>query len=496
MGFDIDTRGWIMSCIGGIACMMGASIICVDLLTARCFGKKGFRITESNVFLSSSLSLSAGVLLYTSLYSMLPTSKNYLTKAGFSASAASFILIGLFLSGVVIIQFLSTFIHRYIPSHIVNCEHTHEPERKAAPAGEAVVEQLGSVQTMPPPPHRPGLGVTEESPLLSHSSSNNSVPPELQVEVLPESPKIPPLGKRLSKQFRSLVTGTKPFCDEDGPCYGLSQACGQECIKTLTHNNRRIAPIFRQHSIAGQLHSSIDSELDVEAGDVRAEIRGVPRAADRHSHAHEANGSLQHSHLIPPAHPAATFTPASDADHHEAQQHVHHHHVPKNAFMSIGLQTSLAISLHKIPEGFITFATNHTNPSLGFSVFTALFLHNITEGFAMALPLYLALNSRAKAMFWSSLLGGISQPVGAGIAALWIWGAGKARGHPTDGDAEVDGPSWAVYGGMFAATAGVMTIVALQLFSEGLGLSHNRNLCVAFAIIGMGILGFSSALTA
>jgi ZIP family zinc transporter len=167
----------------------------------------------------------------------------------------------------------------------------------------------------------------------------------------------------------------------------------------------------------------------------------------------------------------------------------HHHHVPQNAFLSIGLQTSVAIALHKLPEGFITYATNHASPTLGLTVFLALFIHNIVEGFAMALPLYLALSSRWKAMFWSSLLGGISQPAGAGLAALWIWSSGH-----TGSDSR--GPSWGVYGGMFAATAGVMTSVALQLFSEGLGLTHRRSMGIGFAVAGMGLMGLSFALTA
>jgi ZIP family zinc transporter len=37
--------------------------------------------------------------------------------------------------------------------------------------------------------------------------------------------------------------------------------------------------------------------------------------------------------------------------------------------------------------------------------------------------------------------------------------------------------------------------VALQLFVESLSLNHNRNLCIAFAFIGMAIMGMSNALT-
>jgi ZIP family zinc transporter len=177
---------------------------------------------------------------------------------------------------------------------------------------------------------------------------------------------------------------------------------------------------------------------------------------------------------------------ACESDSSEDLEAQHHHHVPENAFMSIGLQTSIAIALHKLPEGFITYATNHANPSLGFSVFMALFVHNITEGFAMALPLFLALNSRFHAMFWASLLGGVSQPLGAGIAAAWF----KIAGH------EGHKPGEAVYGCMFAITAGIMASVALQLFVESLSLNHNRNLCIAFAFIVMAIMGMSNALTA
>lgn len=40
----------------------------------------------------------------------------------------------------------------------------------------------------------------------------------------------------------------------------------------------------------------------------------------------------------------------------------------------------------------------------------------------MALPLYLAFQTRTKAVVWASLLGGLAQPVGAGIAWASIRG--------------------------------------------------------------------------
>ncbi|KAK2795560.1 hypothetical protein FQN51_000414 [Onygenales sp. PD_10] len=403
---------------------------------------------------------------------MLPTSKEYLIRAGFSSRAAAYLLIGLFLAGVVVIQLVSGFIHRHIPSHVVDCRHTHEPHTKDPEEGNGDIDIHY---------HHHHTVATEHTPLISRQGTPTGPPAE---PVVPYSEM--PLTSRLSRQISSLVGGTKPFCDENGPCYGFSHACGKECTKTIVRDDvKSVLP--RDHSATSQ-------------PDTEGQSRGSGTESLLHpsSHIHETGeGNLplgihgldsfvddrDMSTTPPPLSQSATLAAPAQ----------HHHHVPKNAFLAIGLQTSLAIALHKLPEGFITYATNHTNPTLGFSVFMALFVHNITEGFAMALPLYLALNSRLKAMIWSSLLGGISQPAGAGIAALWIWGAGKATGDKGTDPADI---SWAVYGGMFAATAGVMTSVSLQLFSEGLVLSHNRSLCIGFAIFGMGILGMSFALTA
>lgn len=153
--------------------------------------------------------------------------------------------------------------------------------------------------------------------------------------------------------------------------------------------------------------------------------------------------------------------------------------------MSTGLQTSIAIALHKLPEGFIMYATNHASPSLGASVFFALFIHNLTEGFVLALPIYLALGSRTKAMLWAAGLGGLSQPLGAGIAALWFHIAGRDGSQP--------GPTG--YGCLFAVTSGIMTSVALHLFAEGLSLNHSKNMCIFFGFVGIAIMGAGNALT-
>lgn len=203
-----------------------------------------------------------------------------------------------------------------------------------------------------------------------------------------------------------------------------------------------------------------------------------PSRSSRNSSPH-SDHSDQHTPLLPSTTEATQ--PGGDSQ-------PHHHHVPTNAFLSISLQTSIAIALHKLPEGFITYATNHANPSLGFSVFLALFIHNISEGFALALPIYLATQSRLKAIALAALLGGLSQPLGAGVAASWLALAERGKGDWK--------PSESVYGAMFAVTAGIMASVALSLMQESVGLAHNKGLCLVWTFVGMGILGMSSALTA
>lgn len=448
--------------------------------------------------------------LFTSLYSMLPTSKEYLTRAGLSARISAFILIGLFLAGVVVIRIISGLIHNHIPSHVVDCAHTHEPDSDAE-RGDAHSHDHAEPDTRG---QNAADGSTESTPLLRGADARTfkSVP-----EIVQRGPdsastagqlRKEPFRFRFERHISLLMGGVKPLCDNDGPCYGFSQACGYECTKTLiprtVPSDEESRPILPSHQT---ISVQLDSDRRVREGAATPQtVRHI--SAEWREDSATAEGDQRQGYFDVPTSQLraqdASLSPQTDVDGYGSKTDddaedpkpsagsQHHHHVPQNAFLSIGLQTVLAIALHKLPEGFITYATNHANPTLGMTVFLALFIHNISEGFVMALPLYLALNSRWRAIVWSSILGGFSQPAGAGLAALWIYVAQRAGGHKDTNT----GLSWGIYGGMFAATAGVMTSVALQLFSEGLALNHNRGLGMGFAIAGMGIMGLSFALTA
>ncbi|KAF6842880.1 Zinc-regulated transporter 3 [Colletotrichum musicola] len=517
---DNDTRGWIMSIVSGIACVVGASIICVDVFVRYLPGKRNFRIQDSNVFLASSLSLSFGVMLYSALNSMLPSAKQYVKEDGFRDHSAGFIVMGCFAGGFFGIQVISRLLHQYMPSHVVDCDHTHnEGENRSRSQSRRPSSFYNSSRRSSRRPFIESIAknafATESTPLL-----NAEVPHENGGPLVPKrhasvhttnsrrasrnrDPTVErrPSMAQVQQRVLSFVKDTKANCDEEGPCFGYTDPCGQECFKHLGH---RAAASSRHPTLLttslGQLHASSHTDLeDLDEGgsSCPSPMSGLVRTShaaskepvaahdttehDAHAHVHahgNGNGHI-HGHVHGHDHDAEhEFEQDEDV---EAQ---HHHHVPTNAFMSLGLQTSIAIALHKFPEGFITYATNHANPSLGFNVFMALFVHNITEGFAMALPLYMALGSRLKAMVWAAILGGFSQPLGAGIAVLWFKLANHT--HLT--------PNAVSYGCMFAITAGIMVSVGLQLFVEALSLNHNRNLCIFFGFMGMALLGVTSAI--
>lgn len=433
--------------------MLGASIICVDYLVRLFPGKQHFRIQDSSTFLSASLSLSSGVMVFSALYSMLPASKSYLTKGGFSPQAAAWTLIACFLGGAIGIQVISRFFHHFIPSHIVDCDHTHDGadrgdeetavnrELRDRPTGHHTRGQLPRTSVV-----RTGRSLidrhhhihdSEHTPLLSSSPEDGPLDAthckcQLAADDVAERASG---GTSFARRVSSLVTGAKPSCGVRGPCYGYSEPCGQECAKSM--------PARKLSSSSDPLRANPHSHPRQHlARHVTAPLPPPPPAPHTTlplvSEESRCSSPSTSTSSCPPTSPSSLST----------NDHDHHHHVPTNAFLSLSLQTSLAIALHKLPEGFITFATNHANPRLGFSVFMALFIHNTTEGFAMALPLFLALQSRPKAMVWSSLLGGISQPLGGGVAAVWF---GVARERSGDGDGS-GGPGEGVYGGMFAVT--------------------------------------------
>ena len=131
---------------------------------------------------------------------------------------------------------------------------------------------------------------------------------------------------------------------------------------------------------------------------------------------------------------------------------VHDHSVRQRKLMRMGLFTAMAIAIHNLPEGLATFLAALQDPALGAAIAVAIALHNIPEGISVSVPIYYATGDRKKA-FGYSLLSGLAEPVGAGIAylAFRLFSGGGAGAIPPQ-----------VMGILFSGVAGIMVYISLD----------------------------------
>jgi len=84
-----------------------------------------------------------------------------------------------------------------------------------------------------------------------------------------------------------------------------------------------------------------------------------------------------------------------------------------------GLYACIALTLHNIPEGFITLIGTMDNVHIGIALAIAIAIHNIPEGIAISIPVFAATGKRRSALFYT-FIAGIAEPIGAilGIGML------------------------------------------------------------------------------
>ncbi len=133
----------------------------------------------------------------------------------------------------------------------------------------------------------------------------------------------------------------------------------------------------------------------------------------------------------------------------------------------LGLVSMLAIIMHNIPEGIATFLSSTTNSRLGLSLALAISFHNIPEGISIAIPIYFSTKSKRKAFFYT-LLSGLSEPLGALIAYLFL------ANHINNFMMSI----------IFAIIAGIMMHISIyELLNESLQYK-NKLLTFLFVVIG------------
>lgn len=89
----------------------------------------------------------------------------------------------------------------------------------------------------------------------------------------------------------------------------------------------------------------------------------------------------------------------------------------KKRLIQMGLRTALAIALHNFPEGLATFVAALEDPRVGAVLAIAIGIHNIPEGLCVSLPVYYATGNRLKGFLWGTI-SGFSEPFGAFIGWL------------------------------------------------------------------------------
>ncbi len=139
-----------------------------------------------------------------------------------------------------------------------------------------------------------------------------------------------------------------------------------------------------------------------------------------------------------------------------------------NKLYKAGIFSMLAIIMHNIPEGIITFLTSTTNIKLGLSLATAIALHNIPEGISISMPIYYSTKNKKKALIYT-FISGMSEPLGAILAFIFL------KSIIND----------LTMGVIYSFTAGIMIAISIYELIP-LSLSYNKkNISIIAFILGL-----------
>lgn len=137
-----------------------------------------------------------------------------------------------------------------------------------------------------------------------------------------------------------------------------------------------------------------------------------------------------------------------------------------NKLYKIGIINTLALMIHNIPEGILTFSTTTTNISLGITLALSIMCHNIPEGISISVPIYYSTKSRLKAFFYTAI-SGFSEILGAFITYLFLY-------------KYIDNN---FIGVILSLTTGIMIYISLfELMPNSLEYNYKKNSYLAFIV--------------
>ncbi|KAI5951443.1 ZRT3 [Candida jiufengensis] len=517
-----SSQGWVLTFFSSIICIFGTLIIYFDDIYYFIFPKSitsryKFKLKENYSFLNGSLALSSGCLIITSLYRLLPEAHKYLLKSQentkkdeeeISKKYLQFYLMISYFGGILICLFFNFALHLLTSESIVHCnhgnnvkgedeeeinhhydghhhshnnnnsqhnhQHSHSHNQKDHSHSHSHSEDLDSninlkddTSSKPSRVDDPNSAdIQEYFPPSAPQEHNHSVHMEVRDH------ENTPLIRKTLKPRKSLIQMFLSHHENEetsGECKGYSSA--ELCTyKNHEHSNNSQDKLhFCEIPQLTNNDSNEDGSTEVEDDDESQRHN----QHDQHHHQNHQQNEVFHSNQS-----------------HHSHEIDHHHHVnsPLSRLLLIGIQTTLAITLHKLPEGFITYITSETNPKLGISIFISLVLHNFTEGFSMCLPLYYSMSqtskfAKLKAVLISSLLGGLSQPAGAFLGYLFLKFNSK--------NYNLQNLNF-IFGLTMSLTSGFLTVISLSMYGSAVSFGGDMNFVMIWCIIGIMVIGLST----
>ena len=447
-------QGWTLTFLSSILCISGCLVIYIEnlyylLLPQWITSRNKFHLKDNYQFLNGSMAFSSGCLIFTSLFRLLPESLSYFMNSDEVANDKwlNFCVIVSYAVGVAVCLLFNTILHLMTSESVVHCGHGTEPH------GHSHDNQShGSDYHEHQHQHQHEHGHENHFQNGHHHSHDSNINEESSPEHWDPSNDGHDHHDETSESTPLLIK-KKSFLhffvrDEGdvGECKGYSSA--ELCLFHTKDNTTEQTDLH--FCEIPELNDSITTK------------------------------SINHLH---PTHS------------HDSGLH-HHHHVtsPISRLFLIGIQTAFAVTLHKFPEGFITYVTSETNPQLGVTIFLSLLLHNFTEGFSICLPLYYSFANgvnrryaKLKALAISAILVGLSQPLGALGGYIFL----KLNHVNPGSDIDTSKLNF-IFGITMAITSGFLTVVALSMYGSAISFGGSINFAMIWCMIGMVLIGLSS----
>jgi len=150
--------------------------------------------------------------------------------------------------------------------------------------------------------------------------------------------------------------------------------------------------------------------------------------------------------------------------------------VDRKKMLQVGLLACIAIAMHNVPEGLVTFVGYLHSIKSGVTLAVAIAIHNIPEGMVVALPIYCSTGSKFKAVLWTAV-SGLTEPVGALIGLSVVCGGVLTH---------------VAFGVMFGFVSGIMVLVSVkELLPLARRFDPEDAVCTVSTVCGMGVMAAS-----